>query len=46
MLNGDATVRVRTGIVEFDSKETAEILGISEEQLIDAIEYGDSDFYY
>ena len=39
-------MRVRTGIVEFDSKEAAEILGISEEELIDAISRGDFGFYY
>lgn len=39
-------MRVRTGIVEFDSKEASEILGISEAELVDAIEHGDFDFYY
>ena len=39
-------MRVRAGIVEFDGKEAAEILGISEEELIDAIEHRDFDFYY
>ena len=46
MLAGDLTVRVRTGIVVFYSKAAAEILGSSEEELIDAIENGDFDFYY
>ena len=39
-------VRVCAGIVEFDSKEAAEMLRISEEELIDAIEHGGFDFYY
>ncbi len=34
-------MRVRSGIVEFDSKEAAHVLGIPEENLIEAVGRGD-----